>query len=110
MIKNEDNFGNVYSESYSFYDGYYLKYLLNGKYTNFTATIVLNKDDIGGADSYFEVFVDGVSVFVSDEVRNSTAPFVIDVDITGAEELKILAHTTYEYDIIILADGTVYKE
>ena len=106
----QDNFSNVYSESYSFYDGYYLKYLLNGNYTNFTATIALRKNDIGGADTFIEVFVDGVSVFVSDEVRNSTAPFVIDVDITGAEELKILAHTTNEYDKIILADGTVYKE
>lgn len=109
LSDNSDNFGNIHSDSFSLYDGYYLEYMLNGKYTNLSAIIVLEAGEEGGPNRYIEVFVDGVSVYVSDSVYNTTTPFAINVDITGAEKIKIVAHSV-GYEEIILADATVYKE
>lgn len=105
-----DTFGNTYYECYNPSYSKELEFLnLGGKYTNFSATLACEGNCSGGNDIYVEVFVDGISVFVSEPVYNTTKPFDINVDITGADTILIKMNSYWNHPLI-MANATVYKE
>lgn len=85
---------------------YYLKYIVDGKYTNLSAIISCADGRDGGNDSYVEIKADGSVVYTSEAVYNDTKPFEINVDITGA--------TTIEIEVfgnsVLFASSMLYKE
>lgn len=111
-VDTTDTFGNTYRNCYNGKGEYELKYFLDGKYTNLAATIAMrNIGKNGNNDIYVEVLADGVSVYTSKSLTETTKPFDINIDITGADELAIKFSNWYwDSNGIILADATVYKE
>lgn len=109
----KDSFGNTHrnvSSTYSDISGYdlgaYHKYYLDGKYTNLTATIACAEGATGGEANYFEIFADDVLIYSSEAVYNTTKPYEINVDITGAQYIEIEINGW----AVIFSEPTVYKE
>ena len=95
FMKNEylvDNYRNSYSSSIGVKSGY-LSYLVKDMgYTHFSGTIALPKDvspDSVKLSAQLEIYVDEVLVLRSEEFTNESKPQPFDIDITGAEVIKI---------------------
>lgn len=105
-----DNFGNQYRHtSYlsSLGDKPFADttFRTSGKYTNLKATIACASGYDGGDDYYLKIYVDDTLVYESESIFASTKPFDIDIDISGAELIKV--ETTRSG--IIVDSATFYK-
>ncbi len=88
---DEDALGNVYEYSveyaipYSNYDSYEL-YYLGGNYKRFSMMLApLGESKLSGT---FTIYADDVAVY-SVSIDGYTSPIIIDLDLTGVEELKL---------------------
>lgn len=108
----KDTFGNThYYTRYGMVNynerlSYSLEYILDGKYTNLSATLSCFEEREGGDNCYVEIYADDVCIYRSDAVFYDTKPFDINVDITGATKLLIVVNG----DSILFSEPTVYKE
>lgn len=111
----KDSFGNTHRNVHAvnttsgYLPGGDLDYILDGKYTNLTATIACAEGETGGEANYFEIFADDVLIYSSEAVYNTTKPYEINVDITGTQYLKIRIYGYYDR-CVIFSEPTVYKE
>lgn len=80
---------------------------VDGKFTNLKATLACGLGYNGGEDCYLKIYVDDMLVYESEAIYKNTKPFEIDVDITGAELVRIM---TYGYSEIIVDSATFYKQ
>jgi pimeloyl-ACP methyl ester carboxylesterase len=63
-----------------------VSYFLNAAFTTFSATLI----PCYQASAVFEVYADGKKVFESDVFRGKTPPQDIEIDVTGAQMLKLV--------------------
>ncbi len=116
-INPEDIFKNVYEYGIKYFDPYlfyfedmnvhetYTTYYLDKPYVHFSATIVPYGS--GGNPAQFSIYADGVSKY-SCSVSDTSRPQVIDIDISGAEEIKIGFFGGY-LGHFLLADPYLYE-
>ncbi|MGN0687261.1 MAG: NPCBM/NEW2 domain-containing protein [Oscillospiraceae bacterium] len=108
-----DNYGNQFSKaSYITAHGSNrpnadTTFIVDGKFTNFKATLACASEYGGGIDCYLEIYVDDMLVYESEAIYKDTKPFEIDVDITGARLVRIHSHSG---DGIIVDSATFYKK
>lgn len=112
-----DNYGNQFSKaSYYKYGDYRPKadttFLVEGKFTNFKATLACASGYVGGIGCYLEIYVDDMLVYESEAIYKDTKPFEIDVDITGARLVRIYTKggPTNSGEGIIVDSATFYKQ
>ncbi len=67
-----------------------LEYDLDGQYARFRASVGMDDEVGSGGSVRFRVFVDGVERFNSGTMTNATAARAIDVDVTGADTLRLV--------------------
>ena len=116
-INPQDIFTNEYEYGIEYYDtDYFLyadmsvheaytTYYLDSQYVNFTATIV--PYDSGGKPAQFSIYVDGNRKY-SCTVTDTSRPQAIDIDISGAEEIKIGFYEGYQGHFL-LANPYLYE-
>lgn len=105
----KDPFGNDYSSSsnyvisYSYGGEQYIEYRLYGDYTTLTGTIApyteMEEDKYG----FLQVYVDDVLVYTSKDVGRKTDAFSFEVNVSGAEYIKLVINSKY-HGYIILSD------
>ena len=105
----KDPFGNDYSSSsnyvisYSYGEEQYIEYRLYGDYTTLTGTIApyteMEEDKYG----FLQVYVDDVLVYTSKDVGRKTDAFSFEVNVSGAEYIKLVINSKY-HGYIILSD------
>lgn len=86
-----DNYGNRYSRAitnYS-YDNYRFEYLLNMKYSKFKAVLYVPEGTTSAKTGYVQIIADGKTIYTSPEMTRSSQPVVVDVNITGYNDVKI---------------------
>lgn len=95
FMKNEylvDNYRNSYSSSIGVKSGY-LSYLVKDTgYTHFCGTVALPKEistDGYKTSAQLEIYIDEVLAFRSEDITNESKPQIFDIDITGAEVVKL---------------------
>lgn len=97
----EDSLGNQYKDAGYLYDDT-IKFKIDGKFTNFKATIAYF--DTGyGDDRMLRIYADDVLVYESDILERDTSPISIDIDITGATYITLDGY-------ILIDSATLYKE
>lgn len=105
-IKYYDPYNEKYTVGKGFYcEEAYQTYFIDGKYKHFSATIIPYKK--GGKDTVFTIYLDGNNVF-SCQVTDTSRPQRIDIDVTGAEEIKISFLQGYEGHFL-LAEPYLYE-
>ncbi|WP_219834830.1 NPCBM/NEW2 domain-containing protein [Paenibacillus sp. R14(2021)] len=65
-------------------------YTLGGQYSRFQATVGVDDETFGNGDVEFQVWLDGVQAAASGVMVATTPNFTFDVDISGANELKLV--------------------
>lgn len=105
----KDPFGNDYSSSSNYVISYYyggeqyIEYRLYGDYTTLTGTIApyteMEEDKYG----FLQVYVDDVLVYTSKDVGRKTDAFSFEVNVSGAEYIKLVINSKY-HGYIILSD------
>ena len=97
-----DNYGNSYSRAiYPAYDDVTFEYLCNYKYSRLKGTIYICK---GCSESYTTQIIiktDGKTVYTSPEIDKTTAPIPLDINITGCNDLQIIATENMRENILI---------
>lgn len=87
-----DNYRNTYSSSICVESGY-LSYLVKDMgYTHFCGTVALPKEistDGYKTSAQLEIYIDEVLAFRSEDITNGSKPESFDIDITGAEVIKL---------------------
>ncbi|MBR3039709.1 MAG: protein kinase [Lachnospiraceae bacterium] len=117
-----DPFGNTYSDvsnyaifksTYSWTDqGGYEEYRLYGDYKTLSASIAPQADIVVAGKGQIQVYADDKLVYTSPVVNRKTDSFSFEVDITGAEYVKIVytvfAHSGTD-NTLILMDVNLWK-
>ena len=88
----EDSLGRTYSVTYPYKvaeNGNYAEYYVNGNYSAITGRIVPHKDFDANEKVQFRVYADDVLVYSSTDINQKTLEFTFDVNISGAEFIKI---------------------
>jgi hypothetical protein len=70
-----------------------ITYNLGGLYTNFTSDIGVDDEVSGNGSVIFQVFADGTKVYDSGALTGSSAMQSINLDLTGVQQLKLVATT-----------------
>ncbi|MBM7563624.1 NPCBM/NEW2 domain-containing protein [Paenibacillus sacheonensis] len=65
-------------------------YTLGGRYASFHAAVGVDDETFGNGDVSFEVWLDGVKAFDSGVMTATTDTQLIDLDISGVNELKLV--------------------
>lgn len=65
-------------------------YTLGGEYARFRATVGVDDETYGNGDVSFEVWLDGVKAYDSGVLTATSESGVVDLDIAGANELKLV--------------------
>lgn len=82
-----------------------ITYPLDGRYARFTAQVgVDDAADEGAAGIRFLVYADGVQLFATDARRRGDPPVAVDVDLVGAQRLRLVVASTGESDVRLFAD------
>lgn len=103
----QDPFGNDYSEACNYvishWDGgeKYIEYRTYGKYTTLTGEIAPHTSIEENKKGYLQVFVDDVLVYTSNDIGRKTDAISFEVDISGAEYIKIIINTDYHGYLIL---------
>ena len=67
-------------------------YKLDGNYSNFTTYVGTDKNyDLNQTTIIFKIFADGEEVYTSDVIRKDSEAEFINLDVTGVQELKLVA-------------------
>ena len=68
-------------------------YKLNGNYTNFSTYVGTDKNyDDNRTTIIFKIFADGEEVYTSDVIRRDSKAELVNLDVTGVKELKLVAN------------------
>ena len=67
-------------------------YKLDGNYSNFTTYVGTDKNyDLSQTTIIFKIFADGEEVYTSDVIRKDSEAEFVNLDVTGVQELKLVA-------------------
>ena len=77
------------------YDTGFITKYTNGTYTNFSGEFLLSRTESDEVVGTLKVFADDKEVFSSGRISRKTMPVTFDVDITNAQELKVVFLTNY---------------
>ncbi len=69
-----------------------LHFALDGKYSSFLSDIGVDGETDGNGSVQFEVWVDGVEVYTSDNLTSANGAQSINVDVTGKQELMLIVN------------------
>ncbi len=67
-----------------------LVFMLDGQFTKFSAELGVQPQNDGAGSVVFAIHVDGALKFTSDVLREKGAPVPVEIDVTGADELRIV--------------------
>lgn len=107
----KDPFGNDYSSAcnyvivteYYWYEEGYVEYRLYGNYTTLTGMIAPYTEMQETSKGFLQVYVDDVLVYTSKDVERKTDAFSFEVNVSGAEYIK-LVYTLNDKGYSILSD------
>ena len=98
----EDTVGNKYTghivsaiSHYYYNPKTYAKYYLGGKYKTFSGTIAVESRSNAECESTLNIYADDTLIYSTDEIGRDTAPFEINLDVSGYEWLKFDIIRTY---------------
>ena len=77
------------------------EYVTQGKYIRLTGTLFVDKDAPDKNSFKMKIYVDGKKIFTSPTIEKKTKPYSFDVDVSGAEFVKLE---------IVLVEGTSSME
>jgi hypothetical protein len=77
------------------------EYVTQGKYKRLTGTLFVDKDAPDKNSFKMKIYVDGKKIFTSPTIEKKTKPYSFDVDVSGAEFVKLE---------IVLVEGTSSME
>ena len=107
-IVEEDIFGNIYDEyvwtvvgGVGAQNKICEEYVTQGKYKRLTGTLFVDKDAPDKNSFKMKIYVDGKKIFTSPTIEKKTKPYSFDVDVSGAEFVKLE---------IVLVEGTSSME
>jgi len=87
-----------------------VRYALNGDFVRFQATIGID-DEVGDRGMVrFQVFADGQKIYQSGKVTGASDPIDLDLDVTGAQQLRLVVHNAGQgkkFDHADFADARV---
>lgn len=106
----KDTLGNEYKDacfleaySYGHYYSQETKFKIDGKFTNFKATLAPGYSAVSEDSPMLRIYADDVLVYESDIFERDTTPISIDIDITGATYITLDGY-------LIVDSATLYKE
>ena len=89
----KDNYGNQYSRAVWNYSGYDIKptleYNLNMKYTKFKGTLYIPEGETCDESITVRIIADDKTIYTSPEMKKTSYPVDLDIDITGYNNFKI---------------------
>lgn len=106
-----DNYGNRYDTAIASRSEK-LEYLLNMKYRKFKGVIYVPEGQTSDRSRYLSIIADGKTIYTSPEITKTSAPVMIDVDITGCNDIKIEFNEIFgnSYDLqCCLAEAGFYQ-
>ena len=111
-----DNYGNRYGSAF-FNDrsAISFEYLLNMKYSKFKGTLYIPEGVTDYYGNYLTIEADGHIIYTSPEMNKTSSPVLIDVDVTGYNDVKIYFSNDYEHHAVLgeayicLADAGFYQ-
>lgn len=59
------------------------------KYSRFKAVLYVPEGEVSGETCYLQIIADGKTIYTSPEMKKSSSPVDIDVDVTGYNDVKI---------------------
>lgn len=91
---------------------YWAEYLINGSYTSFNGVCAVSYNQRSATDTkYFEVYGDGVLLYTSPIMTQSSMPVEFSIDVTGVTVLKVLYPATDGVNsIATIYDGLLSTE
>ena len=115
-----DNYGNRYSSAIIYQRGNLnlngqniYEYLLGMKYSRFKAILYVPEGETTGDTAYLTVSADGRILYTSPEMDKTTSPVVVDVDVTGYNDVTIEWNGTAWWNTdalaVCLADAGFYQ-
>lgn len=99
-----DTIGNIYAGNVQcIYSNGYAIYYLGGQYSKLTGIIAANDYNFNNDNvSTISILVDDVEMYNTGEFSRVSTPFNVDIDITGAQWLKIQhSNTNWESNVIL---------
>lgn len=113
--KLTDNYGNRYSRAIynEYYNSQKLEYLLNMKYSRFKAVLYVPEGEVCDEAYFLKIVADGKTIYTSPEMKKSSRPINIDVNVTGYNDVKIVFSDGKRYEtsdlMLCLGDAGFYQ-
>lgn len=86
-----DNYGNSYNHAIcnKYRENLNLQYLCNMKYSRFKGTLYIPEGETDDRSVYLTIIADGKTIYKSPEMKKTTGPIDVDVNVTGYNDIQI---------------------